>query len=152
VPYWRLHDHFVWTTFERTPWLDDGLSQRAYRSMRARAARLGAFVHAIGGTADHVHVVVSVPPTLAVAACIGQLKGASSHSVNETSGTGAAFRWQSGYGALSLGERSLPAAIAYVRRQREHHAAGSVLAGYEMTTEGTTDPTCNTRSRDVAPR
>src|SRR5690349_9924241 len=55
---------------------------------------------------------------VAAAECVGQFKGASSHSANESLGTPSSFRWESGYGALSLAERSLASVIAYVRNQR----------------------------------
>jgi len=131
MPYWRLHYHFVWTTFQREPWLDNTLRSLVYRSLYARAQRLAVVVHQIGGIEDHVHVVASVPPKLSVAECVGQLKGASSHTANDCSGRASVFRWESGYGALSLGERSLASVIAYVRDQREHHAAGSLIGLYE---------------------
>ena len=31
------------------------------------------------------------------------------------------FHWQDGYGAFSLGESNLPAAINYIQNQKEHH-------------------------------
>jgi len=139
MPYWRLHYHFIWTTFERTPWLTEQLAHLIKRSICARANRLGVIVHEIGGIEDHVHVVASVPPKLAVAECVGQLKGASSHTANDSSGITAAFRWQSGYGVLSLGERSLPTVIAYVRNQRAHHTNGSLMPLYEHTGEDRTE-------------
>jgi len=131
--YWRLHYHLVWTTLERTPWLDEQMHLQVCRSVVARANRLGVIVHQIGGIEDHVHVVASVPPSLTVAACVGQLKGASSHTANEALGMASAFRWESGYGAVSLGERSLPNVIAYVGDQRRHHAGGALIAFYERT-------------------
>ena len=131
VPYWRLHYHLVWTTFERRPGLNDHLCPLVYRSVYARAKRLGVIVHQIGGTEDHVHVVASVPPKLAVAECVGQFRGASSHTANGALRMTSAFRWESGYGAVSLGERWLPSVIAYVRNQRAHHAGGSLIGLYE---------------------
>ncbi|MBI3785188.1 MAG: IS200/IS605 family transposase [Deltaproteobacteria bacterium] len=133
MPYWRLHYHLIWTTFGRTPWLDNHLRPIVFRSVCARAKRLGVMVHQIGGIEDHVHVVASVPPKLAVAECVGQLKGASSHTANEWLGAASTFRWDTGYGALSFGERSLASVIAYVRHQREHHTGNSVIGLYEQT-------------------
>ena len=135
MPYWRLHYHFIWTTFERTPGLNDHLCSLVYRSVYARAKRLAVIVHQIGGTEDHVHVVASVPPKLAVAECVGQLKGASSHTANDALRMASGFRWESGCGAVSRGERSLPSVIAYVRNQREHHAGGSLIGLYEHAGE-----------------
>ncbi len=62
--------------------------------------------------------------------CVGQLKGASAHTANEVLGSTHNFRWQTGYAALSVEEASLPAVIAYVCRQRQHHRVGP-LPRYE---------------------
>jgi REP element-mobilizing transposase RayT len=100
-----------------------------------KAKELGILVHAVGGVEDHVHAVVSIPPRLGVADCVGKLKGATSHRVNQETGQ-SAFRWQGGYGALSIGGRSLATVIAYARNQREHHrSGGSLVAVYERCTE-----------------
>jgi len=130
MPYWRLHYHFVWATFNRLPLLSDELMPHVQRSIYSRAKRLGVIVHALGGVEDHIHVVASVPPKLALAECVGQLKGSSSHIANEVSGE-SRFGWGEGYGAVSLSEGSLPKVIEYVRNQREHHSGGSLLEALE---------------------
>jgi len=126
MPYWRLHYHLAWRTYARLPVLSEECLEVVRRSIYTRARRLGARVHAVNGTADHVHVVASVPPVVAVAECAGQLKGASSHTANEWLRTRSAFRWSGGYGALTVGERALPIVIAYVQNQAEHHRQGTV--------------------------
>ena len=122
MPYWRLHYHLVWRTFRRLPLLTDDCFAVVRRSIYSRARRLGAVVHDVGGTDDHVHVVVSIPPTVAVATCVGQLKGASSHSANEWLAARSRFRWGERYGALTVGDQALETVIAYVQNQREHHS------------------------------
>jgi len=84
---------------------------------------------------DHVHVVTSIPPTRCVAEIVKQLKGASSRAVHVGASAGSAFRWQEGYGALTLGGASLARVIEYVRQQPDHHAGGTILAAYEAVAE-----------------
>jgi len=75
----------------------------------------------------HVHVCLSVAPTVPIAEFIGQLKGASSHEVNGKLGEGRKLlEWQSGYGVVSFGTRDLEWVKEYVRNQRQHHAQGSI--------------------------
>jgi REP element-mobilizing transposase RayT len=53
-------------------------------------------------------LVLSVPPTLLISEFVGQLKGASSHEVNEQSGVhGKKLQWQVGYGVVSFGTGDL---------------------------------------------
>mgnify|MGYP001815144354 CR=1 FL=1 len=84
----------------------------------------GAYVHEIGGTETHVHVCVTVVPTILMSEMIGQLKGGSAHEVNEKIGhRSKRLQWQTGYGVVSFGTRDLDWVKTYVRNQREHHAA-----------------------------
>lgn len=135
VAFWRLHYHLVWATDERQPLINAASAAVIWRTVYGKAKELAVIVHAVGGMADHVHLVVSVPPQLALAECVRQLKGASSHAVNLDGPAATRFRWQAGYGALSVGGRSLPDVVAYVRHQGAHHRNGSTLAVYERTAE-----------------
>ena len=83
-----------------------------------------AIVHALGGTTDHVHLAVSVPPKVALANFIGDVKGHASYYVNHFIQPGFDFYWQSEYGILSFGEKNLPTIVRYIQRQKEHHASG----------------------------
>ena len=66
-------------------------------------------------------MVVSIPPIQSVANVVGLLKGSTSHEINHLLDYPLTFGWKRGYGALSLGEKQLSVAIAYVREQRLHH-------------------------------
>ena len=135
MPYWRLHYHLVWATFERAPLITTTVERVVHQTVFAKARELGLVLHAVGGVSDHVHVVVSIPPTRCVAEIVKQLKGASSRAVHLGASGGSAFRWQEGYGALTLGGASLARVIEYVRRQKEHHANATILAVYESIGE-----------------
>lgn len=93
----------------------------------------GAFYHEIGGIETHVHVVVTVPPTLLISEFIGKLKGGTSHDVNQALGhRQKELQWQAGYGVVSFGTRDLKWVIEYVRNQREHHARGTISERLEQ--------------------
>ena len=47
------------------------------------------------------HIVVSIPPILAVAECVRQRKGVSAFAINHMAGSNGRFKWQGGYDALS---------------------------------------------------
>ncbi len=128
MAYWRLLYHLVWATYEREPLITPERESFLCRILGGKASELGVFVHAIGNTCDHVHLVVGIPPKLAVSECLRQLKGASSHALNRHD---APFRWQEGYGALTLCDEILPTVIAYVRNQKRQHHDGSVDVCFE---------------------
>jgi putative transposase len=101
--------------------IDPAWENELYGYIRGKATALECIPHAIGGIADHIHVVISIPPKLCVATLVGRLKGASSHHVNQNYADGA-FLWQAEYGIFSVSERSLPMVIEYVNNQKRHHA------------------------------
>jgi putative transposase len=93
------------------------------------------FVHEVGGTETHIHVVVTIPPTIQVSEFVGQLKGASSHEVNHQLGLrDKTLQWQTGYGVVSFGTGDLDWVKAYVRDQRRRHADGKVCDRLERIT------------------
>jgi hypothetical protein len=66
---------------------------------------------------------------------IGQLKGASSHEVNQQLGLrDKTLQWQTGYGVVSFGTGDLDWVKAYVRNQRQHHAGGKTCDRLERVT------------------
>ncbi len=135
MSYWRLHYHLIWATFERQPLLLAEQEKLFYGALYQKSRELGVKVHAAGNVEDHVHIVVSIPPKLAVAEYVRKVKGASSYAINHQAGHNNLFQWQEGYGALTVDEHSLEAAMAYAIRQKEHHRVGSVAAFYEKTEE-----------------
>lgn len=76
---------------------------------------------AIGGTADHVHVLVSLRATFSVTKALQLLKGNSSKWIHETFPKLHLFEWQEGYGAFSIGISAVDATVRYIRNQAEHH-------------------------------
>ncbi len=85
---------------------------------------------AVGGAADHVHVLLSLPPTISVAKAMQLLKGNSFKWIRETFPRMRAFAWQEGYGAFSVGVSGVDATVAYIRNQAEHHRTRSFREEY----------------------
>jgi REP element-mobilizing transposase RayT len=91
------------------------------------------FIHESGGIETHVHLCLTIPPTLLISDFVGQLKGASSHEVNQKL-LHKALEWQAGYGVVSFWTRDLPWVKEYVRTRRERHARGNVEDRLERIT------------------
>lgn len=75
----------------------------------------------IGGVEDHVHLLMSIPPTLSVAKTVQLLKGNSSKWVHETFQEHRDFEWQEGYGAFSIGISGIEDTTQYIAGQAGHH-------------------------------
>ena len=92
-------------------------------------------MYAVNGWFDHMHVVVAIPPKIAVADVVKHLKGSSSHDINHEMQLEYQFQWQRGYSALSIGEKHRIVAIDYVLKQKEHHQQHTTNAWLERADE-----------------
>ena len=125
--YSEINLHLVWHAKLSMPLLTPQIEPYVHRFLRQYLVNLpGAYVHEVGGIETHVHVAVSLAPTILVSDLVGKLKGASSHETNRQIGRGRKLlEWQAGYGVVSFGTKDLEWVTAYVRNQREHHARGT---------------------------
>jgi putative transposase len=135
MPYWKLYYHFIWGTKNRLPLIDAVLEPELYRAIAAKAKDMGGFVHAIGGIEEHVHLAVSIPPKVAPAKFIGDVKGNTSHYVNHVIKPDFEFCWQDEYGVLSFGEKNLPGIVRYIHNQKQHHMKGALIEAMERMDE-----------------
>jgi putative transposase len=136
MPYCQLFYHLVWSTKNRQPLLTPETEPVIHNYLRAKALGLEATVFALNGDQDHVHVVVSIPPKNAVSKFIGQIKATASTKFNKSHANRSPLFWQEEYGAFSFDARRLPNYIAYVERQKEHHARGTIIPILERSTNG----------------
>jgi REP element-mobilizing transposase RayT len=131
-PYTQLYLHLVWATWDRAPILTAELLDVIDRAIRHECVGLRVEVVAFGGVADHVHVLVRIPPPLSVSVLVKQIKGSTSHLISNR--LKVPFKWQGGYGAFSVSKRSVSAARDYVLSQPQHHAYGTAIASAELPT------------------
>ncbi len=74
---------------------------------------------AVGGIADHVHILLMLSPTMPLAEAMQKIKANSSRWLREQ--TGRPFQWQEGYAAFSVSISHTEATVAYILNQRQHH-------------------------------
>jgi len=123
--YSEINLHITWHVKDNSPVLCDEIELQLHRFIQAKAVETeSVFCHGIGGTDDHVHLVVTIGPTVPISEWIGLLKGSSSHFINHRIANRKILFWQVGYGVVSFGTKDLPWVVDYVVNQREHHAAG----------------------------
>jgi len=108
------------------------LHPRLYKYIRSYALQSSGLVfHDVGGTETHVHIAVTVPPTLLISDWIGKLKGASSHHVNHKLANRRLLDWQTGYGVASFGTKDLEWVVNYIRNQKENHKKRATVGRLE---------------------
>jgi putative transposase len=148
---WRnklaLYLHLIWATWDRLPLITPNIERRLHRNIESEAQKQGCTVLALNGTEDHVHLLVSFQATITIADLVKQVKGVSSHFVNETLQPAAQFKWQGSYGAFTVSRWDVDKTIEYIKRQKEHHTSGELVQEFEETFEEIETPETNDRGR-----
>ena len=75
----------------------------------------------IGGVEDHMHVLISLPSTMAISKAVQLIKGGSSKWIHESFPEHRLFSWQKEYGAFSVSVSQLDVVVDYIRKQPAHH-------------------------------
>jgi REP element-mobilizing transposase RayT len=130
--YASLYYHIVFSTKQREPWISQEIEQRVWSFVGGIADKFGMTPLRVGGLEDHLHVIVSIPTTMAVSRAAQLLKGGSSRWIRSTFPELTAFGWQDGYGAFTVSASMLPATLAYVENQRARHEAMSFEQEYRV--------------------
>jgi REP element-mobilizing transposase RayT len=113
-----LNIHYVFSTKERVLVLEPDIRERLWPYMGGIA---GMIPKCIGGVSDHVHSLVSLPRTLAVAKAVQLIKAGSSTWIQQNFPNLRNFAWQQGYGAFSVGISQVQETVHYIEQQLEHH-------------------------------
>ena len=128
--YTSLHYHLVFSTKNRQPFLVEAIRDRVFAYLGGIARKNGINALEIGGVADHVHLLLSIPAPLLVSKAVQLLKGGSSHWLKETFPNINDFAWQDGYAAFTVGQSRLDDIRAYIRSQPEHHRTKTFVQEY----------------------
>jgi REP-associated tyrosine transposase len=121
MSYTSLLFHCVFATKERRPLISDELQTRLWAYMGGIARLNGFIALEVGGMPDHVHLLISLPPTMPVAKAMQLIKAGSSLWMHESAAR-PRFQWQEKYGAFSIGISQKDATARYIRNQKKHHA------------------------------
>ncbi len=108
--------HFVFGISH--PPIPSEMQPHLWAYMAGIAKNIGATVYAIGGTNDHAHVFIGIPPMLPAAKAVQTIKANSSRWIREQC---PGFEWQEGYAAFSVSISHTDDVVAYIRNQAAHH-------------------------------
>jgi len=115
-----LHYHIVFRTKERRAAINDEWRERLHAFLGGCIKTLDAVPEAIGGTKDHVHLLIGLRATHRLADVIKDIKTASSRWIHAEIGN-KLFSWQIGYGAFTVSVSQIQKVKEYILNQEEHH-------------------------------
>lgn len=116
-----LLTHVIFSTKDRKPYIDAELRPQLLAYMGGIVRELSGKALSINGTADHIHLLLWLPPTVSVTEVLRVLKTNSSRWVHEKWHSRRDFGWQVGYAAFSVSKSNLSTVVKYIANQEQHH-------------------------------
>jgi REP element-mobilizing transposase RayT len=110
--------HVVFSTKDRQKTIAPNFQLKLWAYAVGICKNDGIFLLGVGGIEDHLHLLIQLPPTLALAKAINSIKSNSSRWANQE---GQRLAWQQGYGAFSVSYSLVATVLQYINKQKEHH-------------------------------
>jgi putative transposase len=126
-----LHYHITFSTKDRGPLIIPSWRDRLHEYLGGTIRGLAGIPQAVGGVADHVHLLVGLRATHALADFMRELKKAATNWVHEEN-LEPAFSWQEGYSAFTVSPNVRHHVKGYIARQEEHHRRKTYLEELTM--------------------
>ena len=127
--YNKIWIHAIWSTKERMPLIQPLIEQKIFQFISEQLREQGCPVRIINGMPDHIHCLFLLSPQKSIAGVIKQIKGSSSHFINQNDLIAEKFAWQTGYAAYSVSESVVERVFKYIKNQKQHHSRENVSTG-----------------------
>ena len=132
MPFIKVYIHFVWSTKNRTPYLNSKeLRLKVWDHIRQNSKSKGIYLDFVSGYSDHCHCLISMGVDQTIQKVMQMIKGESSFWINKNQLTNERFEWQDEYFAVSVSESLLDRVRNYIKNQEEHHKKKSFQDEYE---------------------
>ena len=115
-----LHFHIIFSTKNRERLIVQEWCKSLHAYLGGIVKGLEGKPLAIGGTDDHVHLLIGLKSSHRLDYFLRDLKADSSEWVHREIKQ-KLFAWQKGYGAFSVNRSDLNRLQSYIANQREHH-------------------------------
>ncbi len=119
--YNKIWIHAIWATKERMPLIDLSVEKKIHQFITEQLREQGCPARIINGMPDHIHCLFLLNPQKSIADVIKQIKGSSSHFINQNNLIANKFSWQTGYAAFSVSESVVDKVFHYIKNQKQHH-------------------------------
>ncbi|MCU0392192.1 MAG: IS200/IS605 family transposase, partial [Thermoflexibacter sp.] len=116
--YVKIWVHTVFSTKNRQPLISSKIEAKVHQLLKDELITMGCFVQIINGMEDHVHLLFLLNNQKSIAEVMKNVKGATSHTINQENMTHEKFAWQGGYGALSVSDRRVGEVEKYIKNQQ----------------------------------
>lgn len=135
MSYITVFVHYVWTTKNRVPFLNDKIRSQTFDHIRENAKEKDIYIDELNGYHDHVHCLISLGHDKSLEKIAQLLKGESSFWINKNNLTKEKFAWQEHYWVTGIGKTELNRVRKYIQNQEEHHRKNSFQNEYDEFTK-----------------
>ena len=111
----------MFSTKSRQPTIVEAAERQLYAYIMGIIQQRGGHLYRIGGMSDHIHIVASLPPQVALSDMVKTIKQESSRWLKDQEAFPHWDRWEEGYGAFTYAKSDLETVVNYVRNQKQHH-------------------------------
>ncbi len=129
--YVKIWVHAILGTKYRKPLIAPAIKKQVHQIIVEEVKGLGCPLLAINGMPDHVHLLFLMNAQKSIADTMKQIKGGSSHLINQQDLGADKFAWQVGYGAFSVSESGIMKVKQYIKNQEVHHQKLTFQVEYE---------------------
>lgn len=133
--YTQLYTHVVFHTKSTGVVMREEDLARVFQYIGGIIRTEGSIPFAVGGVADHVHILMTLPKTVAMSDLVRAIKAKSSKWLKSVADYYESFQWQEGYGAFSVSPSLMDRTTRYIFGQAEHHRTQSYQEEYRKTLE-----------------
>ena len=117
----NLEYHVIFSTHDRRPTIPVEMRNRLYDYIGGILKNERCVLRSAGGTADHVHLLISTHTQIPIADLMRIVKAKSSKWIHDTFREHSKFSWQAGYGAFTVSRSNREKVKKYIGAQEGHH-------------------------------
>jgi len=118
----KIWIHLIFSTKDRAPIIDESFEQKLYTHIERKLSReYDCIAESVNGTKDHLHILFRMGEKHSIENIVKNIKGESSHWINQSSLSLSRFAWQTGYSAFSISIDKVQRINEYIKNQKEHH-------------------------------
>ena len=129
--YTQILYHIVFATKNRDPVLMPERREELFRYIWGITKNLNCTLYRINGVEDHLHILVSLHPTVCLSDFVKTVKVASSTWIKEQNLFPQFTHWQDGYGAFTHSLKEKDTLVNYIKNQQEHHRVKPFLEEFQ---------------------
>lgn len=126
----HLTFHIIFGTKYRRNTIAPDFREELYRYIGGVIRNHKGTLLEIGGTGDHVHLLIGLNASTCVADIVRVIKSNSSKWINERPDRVDRFEWQTGYAAFTVSCSQVESVRRYIQNQDDHHREWSFRDEY----------------------